>query len=77
MKGYRAYFEPKSNTNGAKVVAMNIDGKTTSINMLETSKRNTSSCAIYHINGQKISENQKNKLSKGIYILNGKKYVIR
>ena len=77
MKGYRAYFEPKSNTNGAKVVAMNIDGKTTSINMLETSKRNTSSCAIYHINGQKISENQKKNLSKGIYIQNGKKYVIR
>ena len=75
MKGYRAYIEPLDNEYNAKTMNLNIDGQTTSIHIFKESET-TSPCCIYNINGQKMKESQIDKLPKGIYIQNGKKFII-
>lgn len=75
MKGYRAYIEPLDNEYNAKTMNMNIDGQTTSIHIFKENET-TSPCCIYNINGQKMKESQRDKLPKGIYIQNGKKFII-
>lgn len=76
LKGFRAYFKPTSNTSSAKAVSLNVDGETTSIDNLSADFP-TSTADIYNINGQKISDNRQQNLPKGVYIQNGKKYIIK
>lgn len=73
MGGYRAYFKLNGNSNSAKLLA--IDGMTSAISTpVATAKMDKQ--GVYNLNGQFISPNADN-LPKGIYIINGKKTVVK
>lgn len=68
MKGFRAYFELPAGTNGARMI---IDGEdVTAISSIITDAENGN--AIYNLNGQRV-----NAATKGVYIINGKKMIIK
>ncbi len=68
MKGFRAYFELPAGTNGARMI---IDGEdVTAISSIITDAENGN--AIYNLNGQRV-----NASTKGVYIINGKKMIIK
>lgn len=72
MKGMRAYFEVLDGTgNEAKV---NIGGGLSSINKLMNGEAMTGK--VYNLNGQYVG-NTLDGLAKGLYIMNGKKYVVK
>lgn len=72
MKGMRAYFEVLGGTgNGAKV---NIGGGLSSIDKLMNGEAMTGK--VYNLNGQYVG-NTLDGLAKGLYIMNGKKYVVK
>lgn len=72
MKGMRAYFEVLDGTgNEAKV---NIGGGLSSIGKLMNGEAMTGK--VYNLNGQYVS-NTLDGLAKGLYIMNGKKYVVK
>lgn len=73
MGGYRAYFKLNGNSNNAKLLA--IDGMTSAISTpVATTKMDKQ--GVYNLNGQFVSPNDDN-LPKGIYIINGKKTVVK
>ena len=55
---------------------MTIDGMTTSIRSLD-GENTDKTCVIYNLNGQKLSETEVNNLPKGVYIQQGKKFIIK
>ena len=68
MKGFRAYFELPTGANGARMI---IDGEdVTAISSIITDAENGN--AIYNLNGQRV-----NAATKGVYIINGKKMIIK
>ena len=68
MKGFRAYFELPAGANGARMI---IDGEdVTAISSIITDAENGN--AIYNLNGQRV-----NAATKGVYIINGKKMIIK
>jgi len=68
MNGFRAYFELPAGTNGARMI---IDGEdVTAISSIITDAENGN--AIYNLNGQRV-----NAATKGVYIINGKKMIIK
>ena len=68
MKGFRAYFELPAGTNGARMI---IDGEdVTAIISIITDAENGN--AIYNLNGQRVKA-----ATKGVYIINGKKMIIK
>lgn len=72
MKGMRAYFEVLDGTgNEAKV---NIGGGLSSIDKLMNGEAMTGK--VYNLNGQYVG-NTLDGLAKGLYIMNGKKYVVK
>lgn len=72
MKGMRAYFEVLDGTgNEAKV---NIGGGLSSIDKLMNGESMTGK--VYNLNGQYVG-NTLDGLAKGLYIMNGKKYVVK
>lgn len=72
LKGMRAYFEVLGGTgNEAKV---NIGGGLSSIGKLMNGEAMTGK--VYNLNGQYVS-NTLDGLAKGLYIMNGKKYVVK
>lgn len=72
MKGMRAYFEVVDYTgNEAKV---NIGGGLSSIDKLMNGEAMTGK--VYNLNGQYVG-NTLDGLAKGLYIMNGKKYVVK
>lgn len=72
MKGMRAYFEVLDGTgNEAKV---NIGGGLSSIDKLMYGEAMTGK--VYNLNGQYVG-NTLDGLAKGLYIMNGKKYVVK
>ena len=72
MKGMRAYFEVLGGTgNEAKV---NIGGGLSSIDKLMNGEAMTGK--VYNLNGQYVG-NTLDGLAKGLYIMNGKKYVVK
>lgn len=72
MKGMRAYFKVDDNTgSGAKV---NIGGGLSSIDKLMNGEAMTGK--VYNLNGQYVG-NTLDGLAKGLYIMNGKKYVVK
>lgn len=72
LKGMRAYFEVLGGTgNGAKV---NIGGGLSSIDKLMNGEAMTG--RVYNLNGQYVG-NTLDGLAKGLYIMNGKKYVVK
>ena len=72
MKAFRAYL---TYTGGAGAPALNftIDGETTGIAHISADGRmNLEEGAVYNLNGQRVSQP-----ARGLYIVNGKKYVIK
>ena len=73
LKGFRAYMEvPAASANTLKVC---IDGMTTSINDIK-SDLTISDGKVYNLNGQYVGNSMQN-LAKGVYVQNGKKYVVK
>ena len=70
MKAFRAYIHAKNSNPEAKVNLF-IDGVSTSISEINGAVKNENA-AIYNIAGQRV-----NKTQKGIYIVNGKKVLIK
>ena len=68
MKGFRAYFQLKNLPAEARAFALNIDGEATSI--ISTTD-NTDS--VYDLQGRKVD----NTATKGVYIQNGRKVVVK
>lgn len=72
LKGMRAYFEVLGGTgNEAKV---NIGGGLSSIDKLMNGEAMTGK--VYNLNGQYVG-NTLDGLAKGLYIMNGKKYIVK
>jgi hypothetical protein len=71
IRGFRWFIQlktPESST-GAKVT-LDVDGDVTSIDAIDNGQFATD--AIYNLSGQRV-----NKAQKGIYIVNGKKVVVK
>lgn len=81
MKGLRAYFVFPNNTNGNITLAkLNVeDDSTTGINTVlrpEATVTDANSSAIYTLSGQKV-QMKNNSLIPGMYIQNGKKFIVK
>lgn len=77
MKGFRAVFRvSQDDTQEAKTLTVSFDDNTTGITSVKTS--DTSNAAIYNIAGQLVKEGTSTAgLQKGVYIVNGKKVIIK
>lgn len=80
MKAYRATFQVPSTLSAAKImntVFVGEGGSVTAIDDVHVSPQG--SFDVYHINGMLVKKNaiDLNGLDKGIYIINGKKYVVK
>ncbi len=80
MKAYRATFQVPSTMATAKTmntVFVGEGGSVTAIDDVQVSPQG--SFDVYHINGMLVKKNaiDLNGLDKGIYIINGKKYVVK
>lgn len=81
IKGLRAYFVFPNNSNGNITLAkLNVeDDSTTGINTVLRSEANitdANSSAIYTLSGQKVQK-KNNSLMPGVYIQNGKKFIVK
>lgn len=72
MKGFRAYFLLKGEAANAASFSLNIDGETT---VIETTNftNHTNSTTVYDLQGRRVQNADKN----GVYIVNGKKVIIK
>lgn len=74
INGMRAYIKLPEGTD-AKSFVMNFDGnEATGINRLENTNHNNG--LVYTISGQLVGKSLKN-INKGVYIMNGKKIVVK
>lgn len=81
IKGLRAYFVFPNNSNGNITLAkLNVeDDSTTGINTVlrpEANITDANSSAIYTLSGQKVQK-KNNSLMPGVYIQNGKKFIVK
>ncbi|MBO5880712.1 MAG: hypothetical protein J6Q57_03610, partial [Paraprevotella sp.] len=76
LKGTRAYFTNKNNTAGVNEMRFIIDGEETSITEIDGEPL---SYDVYNLNCMLVRKNATdlNGLRKGIYIVNGKKYIVK
>lgn len=76
-KGFRAYFVETSG-NASKIALWTIDGITTSIDEIQ-GLDSTKPFNVYNLNGQMVKTNATTTdgLPKGVYIINGRKMVVR
>ena len=76
LKGTRAYFTNKNNTAGVNEMRFIIDGEETNITEIDGEPL---SYDVYNLNGMLVRKNATdlNGLRKGIYIVNGKKYIVK
>ena len=75
MKGFRAYFQLKG--EAANASSFNLDfgnGETTGINSLTSEPSSNGEGSIYSLDGRRLSGKP---AQKGVYIVNGKKMVIK
>ena len=73
LKALRGYFVVPEGTSASKM-GINIDGETTSISTLNTA--DAINGKVYNLNGQYVGNNVKT-LQKGIYVVNGKKIIVK
>lgn len=73
MKALRGYFIAPSAESGAKM-GISIDGETTYINGLANGK--VMAGKVYNLCGQYVGNDMK-ALQKGVYVVNGRKYIIK
>lgn len=76
MKGMRAYFEVPLNSADPSALVARIDGELTSVNAIDGGEASVKDSRVFNLNGQCVG-NSLNGLARGIYIQNGKKYVVR
>ena len=74
IKGMRAFIQLPTTAN-AKAFNLNIGGEATSIDTIDGGLLN-GNATIYNLNGQKMSSDI-NGLAKGLYIVNGKKMIVK
>lgn len=70
LKSFRAFIQNKANTNGN--VKLCIDGVATSIDEIVNGQSSMVNGNIYNLSGQRVS-----KATKGIYVKNGRKVVVK
>ena len=74
LKGTRAYIAPKSGSSNARIVGFSLDGETISTGI---SSMHNSECImhndVFDLQGRKVNDQTK----KGVYIINGKKVVVK
>jgi hypothetical protein len=71
MKGFRAYFYLKNVPAGTRAFALNIGGEATSI--ISTTDNTDNTDSVYDLQGRKVD----NAATKGVYIRNGRKVVVK
>ncbi|MBQ3754300.1 MAG: hypothetical protein II864_12320 [Prevotella sp.] len=71
FKGFRAYFQLKGAAATARSFELDIDGETTAISAVSGSPADNG--AVYTLDGRKVT----NPAKKGVYIVNGKKVIIK
>ena len=71
MKGFRAYFQLKNLPAEARTFALNIGGEATSI--ISTTDNTDNTDSVYDLQGRKVD----NAATKGVYIQNGRKVVVK
>lgn len=80
MKGFRAYFE-ESSTNPGKITGWSdtTTGETTAISTIEGADTAAQPFSVYTLGGQLLKSGATTtaQLPKGIYVVNGKKLVVR
>lgn len=74
IKGFRAYFKVPAGTSDAKLSFGGIDTSIDSVTI--DGQRLKTDGQVYNLNGQRVGSSL-NGLAKGIYLMNGKKYVVR
>ena len=74
LKALRGYFVAPSAETGTKM-SISIDGNATSISALNSGKAILNG-KVYNLNGQYVGNDVK-ALQKGIYMVNGKKYIVK
>lgn len=74
MKGLRSYFVVPSGTNYA-ALRVDIDGTPTSVDAIDGAML-VVVAPVYNLQGQCVG-NSLNGLPRGVYVQNGKKYVVR
>ena len=74
IKGFRAYFKVPAGTSDAKLSFGGIDTSIDSVTIDGMSLK--ADGQVYNLNGQRVGSSL-NGLAKGIYLMNGKKYVVR
>ncbi len=71
------YFEDNtSQTEDMSLVSISLDYDSTACIYVDHVKENSEKSKVYNLNGQYMGDNMK-KLNKGVYIINGKKTVIK
>ncbi len=68
---YRAYFTVSSGIGGVKALSFNFNGET-GINAIDNGQFTTDNAPIFNLAGQRVQ-----KAQKGIYIVNGKKVLVK
>ncbi len=81
LKGFRGYFKKKENsTLSAKgnidIKALDEFGEVTAIDTIDGEPVQAKAACIYNLNGQLVATDA-TKLDRGIYIQNGKKFVVK
>lgn len=83
MKGYHAYFHTPNSQEGAKDVSILLNdepfnGITTNINTTDHLGLSDRQQLIYNLQGQRVTSNWNSpQLQRGVYIMNGKKVIIK
>jgi len=72
LRAFRAYFKSSAENSDAKI---DIDGVATGIETVEVAGEIMNG-KVYNLNGQYMGESL-NGLRKGVYIVNGKKIIIK
>lgn len=73
MKGFCAYFKLKGDAVNASSFTLDFgDGETTGIDSVENGKLKVESSEVYNLAGQRVAQP-----AKGVYVVNGKKVVIK
>ena len=69
IKPFRAYF---TTSNGASELVLDFGGETTGIMSVDNGQLTVDSSEVYNLNGQRVAQP-----TKGLYIVNGKKVIIK
>ena len=83
MRGMRGYFEYEGPSAAIKAGRINLSingGKATAINNVKADKNeNSSRQGVYNISGQRVADSSDslNQLPKGVYVVNGKKVIVK